>query len=158
TTTVARGAISVRDTADRRRAASSRRGSRRRVTGRAAFPAWCGEARRAARSGYLVQEKSEDGLSPASLLVRTKCARGDAEQGSAAAYDRQRNRRETVEADRARGSRRKVDHPATHERTAVVDAHDHRAPGAPIGDLDHRAERQGAMCRREAARPGNLAI
>src|SRR5665647_3564480 len=51
-------------------------------------------------------------------------------------------RRETGEAERPGAGRREVDHPSAHERAAIVDAHDHAAAVARVGDAHARAERQ----------------
>ena len=49
------------------------------------------------------------------------------------------------EADRARRSRRQIDVPAAHKRTAIVDADRH---ASVVTDLNERAEWQGRMRRR----------
>ncbi len=62
------------------------------------------------------------------------------------------------EADRVGSRRREVDHPAAHERAAIVDANHYGTPRIFVGHLHQRAEREGAMCRRQPARGGTLAV
>src|SRR5215207_5781873 len=62
------------------------------------------------------------------------------------------------DAERARRGLSEIDDAPAVERSAVVDAHHHRAPGALVHDPHPRAEGQRAMSRRHGVRVETLAI
>lgn len=60
--------------------------------------------------------------------------------------DRHRDIRETGKAQRVGGGRSEVDDTTANKRTAIIDAYYYRTTIPPIGDPDHRAERQRTVC------------